>query len=616
MKLKFDRALSLVAVGVIGALQTAYAAPVYEIQNIEDYDLNGTLESTINGYGISVNQNDQMLGISKGKKKLEVNDEDGGVIDIEDGIPPEQLVTYSVDKPILANNFTFFAEGNGWLPMFDSVFGTTAPKDTDENVPESINSVNAYYYGINSAGVKVGAYSAPEQKVEYTGDKTGVHEDQEFWYFREFEERGFVKSAAGNDVPLIPPYTVYTKDDTNVTVGGLSVAAAINENNVITGYAATDIASSSASRIDSCISGETYPIDVCVQKDQYPDSRGYRRILYQTRAFVWQFDGSDSVVATELALPENLDTTGDRVYTAQGLGINADGTVVGRSHINRNGDKDKFAYDAAYWVKDDTGNYQYNWVKMNNDQLSSIAYDINDNGILVGSYKQYIEGYLRDKFFYLDTNQADPALVTPNDFFNVMSDRSSRPKGINNKDQVVGYVEVSSEKEKPRIKAGFLFDKAADEFNDINDLLVCGSKGYIQNADGNWTRNKVTVIDDSGKELSYDSEIRVVETNSINDDGTIVGTAFIRKPSYQFDINGDLVIGENGKPLFLLNADGQPVTSYIPRMVVLKPTSSGTACTEKEDDNSGNGDYERKGAASFAWLFALPLVWFRRRRHG
>ena len=106
MKLKFEKALSLVAVGVIGALQTAYAAPVYEIQNIEDYDLNGTIEATRNGYGMFVNQDEKMVGISKGKKKLEVNDEDGGVIDIEDGIPPEELVSYSINKPILANNFT------------------------------------------------------------------------------------------------------------------------------------------------------------------------------------------------------------------------------------------------------------------------------------------------------------------------------------------------------------------------------------------------------------------------------------------------------------------------------------------------------------------------------
>ena len=30
-------------------------------------------------------------------------------------------------------------------------------------------------------------------------------------------------------------------------------------------------------------------------------------------------------------------------------------------------------------------------------------------------------------------------------------------------------------------------------------------------------------------------------------------------------------------------------------------------------NNEEPDDYERKGAASFAWLFALPLLWFRRR---
>lgn len=237
MKLKFDRAISLVAVGVITALQTAHAAPVYEIQNIQDYDLNGTLESTINGYGMFVNQQDKMVGISKGKKKLEVDDETGGAIDIEDGIPPEQLVSYSINAPIIANNFTFSADGNGasgsWIPTFDSVFGTTHPKDTDEDQPETINSINAYYYGINNNGIKVGTYTAPEQKTEFTGERNDSNQDQEYWYYREFEERGFLKTAEGTDIALVPPYTVYSKDDTDVVVGGVSVAAAINDNNQI-----------------------------------------------------------------------------------------------------------------------------------------------------------------------------------------------------------------------------------------------------------------------------------------------------------------------------------------------------------------------------------------------
>ena len=287
--------------------------------------------------------------------------------------------------------------------------------------------------------------------------------------------------------------------------------------------------------------------------------------------------------------------------------------MAGRSHVYRNNDKDKLAFDAAYWTKADDGSYQYNWVKMSNDQLSSIAYDINDNGILVGSYRQYLEGYPRDKFFYLDTNAENPEYVTPNDFYETISDLGSRPRDINNKDQVVGYIKTTHEKEKPRVKSGFLFDKTTDEFNDLNDLLVCESKGYEQDSSGNWTRHRVKVTDGTGEELTYSSELRIVEANSINEEGTIVGTAFIRKPSYQFDADGKLIIGENGLPLFELNANGEPVTSYIPRMVVLKPSTSGAACTVKDDDNSGNEDYVRKGAASFAWLFALPLIWFRRR---
>ncbi|MGL4833910.1 MAG: DUF3466 family protein, partial [Shewanella sp.] len=31
------------------------------------------------------------------------------------------------------------------------------------------------------------------------------------------------------------------------------------------------------------------------------------------------------------------------------------------------------------------------------------------------------------------------------------------------------------------------------------------------------------------------------------------------------------------------------------------------------DDSVDTGNYERKGAASFMWLFALPLLWLRRR---
>lgn len=605
MKSKLDKALSLVALGVLGVLNSAHAAPVYEIVNIENYDLKGTLEGTRNGYALGVNANDELVGISKGKKKLSTSDVESGVIDIEDGIAPEETITYSITAAIVANNFAFVAKENdsssAWLPTFDSINGTTPPRDT-----EVINSVDTFYYGINDAGIKVGSMTAPEKKVENTAT-TDVTDD--YWYYRDYEYRGVAKSSEV-EIPLIPPYTQYVKDDKTVELGGWSAATAINNNNLIAGYASTDISKYGSDRVAYCLSTDnTLPLDVCVQREQYPNSVGTRNIQYQTRAYVWKIEDDNTATGTVLPLgftPASDDTL---TYTAQALGLNDNDVIVGRSHVYRNGNSKSLAQDAAYWIKDAEGNYQYHWIPMSNSVASSIAYDINDNGIVVGSYRSYIQGYLRDKFFYFDINTPDVSPVTPNDFASKPTDLSSKPKDINNNGQVVGYIETTYDKEKPRPKAGFLYEKSTGEFSNLNKLLTCESKGFEKDGSGNWNRHKVAVQDGSGKTLTYNTDILVVEASSINEEGTIVGTAFVRKPSYQFDSSGNVVVGENGLPLFELSGSGEPVTAYIPRMVVLKPIANGEACPI--DDSTDTGNYERKGAASLAWLFALPLIWFR-----
>lgn len=607
MKSKLDKALSLVALGVLGVLNSAHAAPVYEIVNIENYDLKGTLEGTRNGYALGVNANDELVGISKGKKKLSTSDVESGVIDIEDGIAPEETITYSITAAIVANNFAFVAKENdsssAWLPTFDSINGTTPPRDT-----EVINSVDTFYYGINDAGIKVGSMTAPEKKVENTAT-TDVTDD--YWYYRDYEYRGVAKSSEV-EIPLIPPYTQYVKDDKTVELGGWSAATAINNNNLIAGYASTDISKYGSDRVAYCLSTDnTLPLDVCVQREQYPNSVGTRNIQYQTRAYVWKIEDDNTATGTVLPLgftPASDDTL---TYTAQALGLNDNDVIVGRSHVYRNGNSKSLAQDAAYWIKDAEGNYQYHWIPMSNSVANSIAYDINDNGIVVGSYRSYIQGYLRDKFFYFDINTPDVSPVTPNDFASKPTDLSSKPKDINNNGQVVGYIETTYDKEKPRPKAGFLYEKSTGEFSNLNKLLTCESKGFEKDGSGNWNRHKVAVQDGSGKTLTYNTDILVVEASSINEEGTIVGTAFVRKPSYQFDSSGNVVVGENGLPLFELSGSGEPVTAYIPRMVVLKPIANGEACPI--DDSTDTGNYERKGAASLAWLFALPLIWFRRR---
>lgn len=620
MKSKLDKALSLVALGVLGVLNSAHAAPVYEIVNIEDFDLKGTLEGTRNGYALGVNANDELVGISKGKKKLSTSDVEEGVIDVADGIAPEETITYSIDKAIIANNFTFIAAQNGaegaWLPTFDSINGTTVPSDT-----AVINSVDTFYYGINDAGIKVGAMTASEKKIpnEATTDK-----DDDYWYYRDYEMRGVVKNGDA-EIDLPPPYhTFVNPDSTNaikeVKLGGWSSATAINNNNLVAGYASTAISKLGSDRVNECIkTASTLPLDVCVQREQYPNATGTRNIQYQTRAYVWQIDNG---VATGTELPLGLTPTTDNTFTAQALGLNDNGVVVGRSHVYRDGDTKNFRQDAAYWTKDAEGKYQYNWIPFrDNNIVSSIAYDVNDDGIVVGSYRSTIQGYPRDKFFYYDINQSDAKVVTPNDFASTTSDLSSKPKDINNKGQVVGYIDTTYDKEKPRPKAGFLYEKSTGEFSNINTLLTCESKGYEKAEDGSWVRHEVKLdgsFDSSGNQRTYKSDILVVEASSINEEGTIVGTAFIRKPSFKLDENGNIVVGENGLPLFELNGKGQPVTAYVPGMVVLKELTGPEAEAAREDakkciDNTDTGNFERSGAASLAWLFALPLVWFRRR---
>lgn len=342
MKSKLDKALSLVALGVLGVLNSAHAAPVYEIVNIENYDLKGTLEGTRNGYALGVNANDELVGISKGKKKLSTSDVESGVIDIEDGIAPEETITYSITAAIVANNFAFVAKENdsssAWLPTFDSINGTTPPRDT-----EVINSVDTFYYGINDAGIKVGSMTAPEKKVENTAT-TDVTDD--YWYYRDYEYRGVAKSSEV-EIPLIPPYTQYVKDDKTVELGGWSAATAINNNNLIAGYASTDISKYGSDRVAYCLSTDnTLPLDVCVQREQYPNSVGTRNIQYQTRAYVWKIEDDNTATGTVLPLgftPASDDTL---TYTAQALGLNDNDVIVGRSHVYRNGNSKSLAQDA------------------------------------------------------------------------------------------------------------------------------------------------------------------------------------------------------------------------------------------------------------------------------
>ncbi|QSX35171.1 DUF3466 family protein [Shewanella avicenniae] len=616
--MKLNSALSLVALSVVGVLQIApaHAASVYEIVNIEDADINGTLTGSQNGYGQSINANGVAVGIAKGRSDLTNADIEtqNDYIDNNNGVEPDRTIVHTVTSGIVGNNFTFHALENDattpWLPIFESVNGTTDPTTTD-------NSVDSYFYDINDAGIRVGAMTAPEQTTAYTGSSTGI----ENWHFREYEMRGFVKDGANaSELAMTPAFTTYTDaDGVAVNLGGWSVAAKINNSNQIAGYASVALSDASETRVDNCISNANdEPIDVCIQRYQFPNTSGIQYIAYQTRAFVWDY-ANGAISATELPLGLEPGTS-TRIFQAQGLGINENGVVAGRSHVYRNGNTDDLYYDAAYWQKDAEGNYQYHWIPVidNDDVRSSKAVDVNDAGIVVGSFVSYINGYSREKFFVYDINSPDTLPVVPNDLYSYTSELTSYPKDINNQGQVVGSIETTHEQDFAGPRDGFLYNVNTQEFSDINDLLTCQSKGYEQASDGSWAKHVFTVNDSTGANLTYDADVRVVEANKITEDGTIVATAFVRRPVYETDSLGALVLDEDGNPVFQLDGSGAPVTGYVPRMVVLKPTNSGSACDiEENTDQEGTaaqGNYERSGAAFGAWLLMLPLVWLRRRK--
>ena len=621
MKLKRKAALSAVAVGVIGALSNAVAAPVYEIQNIEDFDFvgpgRGTLESARNGYAQAINDNQELVGIALGRKKLSRNDVDDDIIDADDAIADYEDITYSVFNEIIANSYPFVAS-NDWIPSFVSVNGATAPENAEED--GMINSVDSQFFGINDDSIRVGYMTAPEKRLDYTGE----NENQDYWYYRDYEQRG-VAIKGDDQIDLLPPYTSYTNDEGQTAdVGGFAGATAINDNNLVVGYAGVDLSKPSKDRLDdSCLNNDdlSIPLAICIQDNQFPDpdDQNYRRVNYQVRGYVWQINNDNTVEGQALPLGMNVDEDDENTYSAQALGVNEDGVIVGRSSVDRpNDDSSRVYYDAAYWTKNADGNYEYHWIPVPDvdDDLDSVAYDINGEGIAVGSYLTYFSSqrYAVDKFFYYDTKAGNAEMVTPADFTGSVSDLRSRGRAINDNGLVVGYTEIADDTSTTRPHVAFLYDINNDEFSNINSLLTCNSKGYEQDSDGDWQRHRVQVTDGSGKELSYESKITVVDATGINADGTIVGTALIQRPAYQLDIYGNPVLDEDtNEPLFELNADGQPVTNSIPRMVVLKPAGAGTeACSVT--DAPEEVKYERKGGALFAGLLGLlPFVFFRRK---
>ncbi|MFI3246132.1 MAG: DUF3466 family protein, partial [Ferrimonas sp.] len=489
----------------------------------------------------------------------------------------------------------------------------------------------------------------PDYDAEVDSDEDGISDETRFYYYREYEARAFIE-IDGNPTLVTPPeaslsFTPVDDDDMEVTdatfnVGGFSLAADIDKTfTYATGYASVDFTETTKDYLQGCYDSPgddgARPIEACVQ-----NLKNNGLVGYQNRAMRWTLSNGEVSLAEELPqgfTPAEDDTNN---YISQGLGINEAGYVVGRAYRSSAGLEDEpNLIDSSLWATLWTPADDIIFVGptvSNSDAISeSILEEINNNNYAIGTVKQYINGYERNKFGYVlvpDKLEAGSELtfIEPLDLYSSRSDLSSRARSINDNDQVVGYIEVDLERQLPRSTHGFIYDITNDEFSNINELLTCNSRALIESADGTYSKAVITDSDNFSEVISYETSIEIVDINEINDEGYIAATALVTLPKVLvetelvYDEDGTyqgtrdvIVVGDNGKPVVEQTANGGYATDQVPRSVLLKPTDVADICAAPVTTGLASEPVVRQGAAiNPLWcLLSLPLLWWRRRKN-
>ncbi|GHE82262.1 DUF3466 family protein [Thalassotalea profundi] len=418
-------------------------------------------------------------------------------------------------------------------------------------------STTDYVNGITEQGWVYGNASAPFLPIPFT-EEDG---DEVTHWVRDFSNRGYYSPDSGQTIiPLIPPESTY---------GGESAIFDISDNGIAVGYASTSVAEEAlefiADEDGGCADPERLlvsPIEVCIQQ--------VSENMYNAEAFKWVLD-QNGIVSSE-ALGQLVTPHADdvREYISYAQAVNIHGVAVGYAHGWW--DENETAPSATearsiYAVVFKNGEV-IDFTDDHSKYFNSRTNDINNNGMAVGHVETYINGSLRQKFYYVDTTVEQMEMVLPTDFF---TGSSSTAYSINENNLVVGSGEVETHNDtsnNPRRRHGYLYDITNDIFSDLNDFLPC------------------------------DSEYTIIEARSINENNEISATAVVKAPLR--DAKGELYYNENGEQVF----------EDVLRAVKLAPIAGGQVedCTVTEEK------VERQGASTGLYgLFALFIAGISRR---
>jgi len=608
--------LSLIA----AALSASFSANavVYKIENIDDFfKVNGTTGNSRSGFGVSANDQGLYIGGASGQFAPVLSEEDEKLLTnnrVDTALSKAKETNTTAPKNLpKASNFIFTFDDQ-FLPTFLAIF----QESIDSETLDGAITVSGFAFDSNTDGLIVGTTSAAANELDDPDQSDGnTYKDLPFYAF-DYKQRAFVFDS-GVVHTFEPEFSLY---------GGQSGISAINNNGLVVGYESVAIEPYYVEQIDKRCKDtykETIPLAVCTAGFSY-NGKSNNETRYALQAVSWQYSNGTLKNRTPLGiLGERIKDDNYYRYNSIALDVNNNGVAVGRSVAFRNGKKElKYRFDVATVfnngeVIDLMDHSETTWV-------GSASTAINDNDVVVGYVTKYINGYPRNKMFVYDMGAASPGVEFPSDFNSGESDLASYPKDINLESVVVGSVDIDGGTSTARRTHAFIYDHKQADFQDLNELLTCGSKGYVQAGDS-WTKYQVEATGGDGQVISYDVDISVVDANKITDDGTIMATALVTLPRVKTqwrdedgsitttpDTNSveELVVDANGNVVFDTDSQGRPLTEQIPRAVVLTPTQ-GTACDIVED-TSQDFVYERSGAnVGFIGLLLGGFALFVRR---
>jgi len=384
-----------------------------------------------------------------------------------------RLTNSEYQKISSALTTVYTSEGASEQVLFDE-----QSLDYDGLTRSTTNLLNA----VTDDGVMVGWGSAPYEKTAFTQ----TDEDEEETHFlREFISRGIVISPDGVKVPLVPEFNEY---------GGTSIATDIVQSNngyVVVGSVSTGIPVDRQEDIDDNCDGEDEPVSDCIESLDRNISTG----LFDKRAVKWTLDNSLNITNTEVfGLAITPEDDEDFAFRSNALAVNENGLIAGTSDVRYD---DRRYSMPVYFENGEVKQF----INQDDDWVGGKAVAINNDNIIVGYANKRIENRTRTKFFYFDKNSNN--VVFPTDFF---TSSSSLANDINDNGVIVGEGETDIFNSTSRRREGFMYTIGEDKIVNINSLLPC------YEADGE-TRFKYTVAE--AKAINNNNEIFGVATKTV-----------------------------------------------------------------------------------------------------